>query len=105
MAPTGMLVLAAVGFVVLRGCRLVAVLQRNCCLEPRAPVITTITVIVFADDDGYLHEDVAGGAHSWRRPQCPGHNPDLWQQGLGDTLLSCQTVGGWFSALFCFPPG
>lgn len=54
-------VLAVVGFVVLRECRLVAVLQKSCCLEPRACVITAITVIVFTHDDGYLHEDVAGG--------------------------------------------
>lgn len=39
----------ALGFVVLRGCRLVSLLQRNCCLQPRACVITTATVMLFTD--------------------------------------------------------
>lgn len=73
----------------LRGCRLVAVLERNCCLQPTVCVITTIMVIVFTEE--MLMRTIC--LRVLLETRCPGR-PDHWQQGCEDMLLSYQLVVG-----------
>lgn len=83
----------------LRGCRLVAVLERNCCLYPTVCVITTIIVIVFTEEmlmRAICMKVLLG-------TQCPEH-PDHSQQGCENMLLSYQLADGCHTQ-FCLPLG
>lgn len=79
----------ALRFVVLRGYHLVSLLQRNCCLQPRACVITTAMVMLFTDK--MLMVVICD--------LCPGRNA-AGPCGLSAFLSAW--VGGW--QVFCSIP-